>query len=105
LIEINQLKNTNTNFRTEIICMLCSAPFKYIHQLHMFRRTVNELFLIKKKENQEALKILGYYLHKHKYMSETRDDFSSDEDYISAVLRVIRNNYNHYENIIYNIVS
>jgi len=71
----------------------------------MFRRTVNELFLIKKKENQEALKILGYYLHKHKYMSETRDDFSSDEDYISAVLRVIRNNYNHYENIIYNIVS
>jgi hypothetical protein len=38
-------------------------------------------------------------------MSETRDDFSSDEDYISAVLRVIRNNYHRYENIIYNIVG
>lgn len=99
------LNKPNTNFRMEIICTLRSAPFKYVHQLHMFRRIVNELFLIKKKENQEALKILGYYLHKHKYMSETRDDFSSDEDYISAVLRVIRNNYHRYENIIYNIVG
>lgn len=86
---IHQLKNANTNFRIEIICTLRSAPFKYVHQLHMFRRIVNEMFLIKKKENREAMKILGYYLHKHKYMSETRNDFSSDDEYILAVLRIV----------------
>lgn len=55
----------------------------------MFRRIVNEMFLIKKKENREAMKILGYYLHKHKYISETRNDFSSDDEYILAVLRIV----------------
>lgn len=102
---IHQLKNANTNFRIEIICTLRSAPFKYVHQLHMFRRIVNEMFLIKKKENREAMKILGYYLHKHKYISETRNDFSSDDEYILAVLRIVQKNYHRYENIIYNIVG
>lgn len=120
----NDMVPGDDNFRMEIISALRSNPLKYVHSLAGFRRTVNELALIKRPETYKILLVLGYFLEKHGYiksgndalvkkffskdvvMMKLEEPFSEvDRNFYEVVMKVVQMNYRRYENIVYNVIG
>lgn len=123
----HSVKELDKNFRTEIVCALRAEPFKYVHELNLFRRILHELIFFKRNDIREMLLIVGYFLYKHKYIRsktsglsgrDLSEFFSFDniknllnnpsrdvDDYLKIIYNFIKKDYLKYENIVYNIIG
>lgn len=126
----NDLKSLlKDNFRSKIIAVLRTYPFKYVHMLPKFTKLVlelrNSVRLYNKTKN--CVLIIGYYLMKHNYIrtvdketlkkmriffceenvkKKLKENVKSEEiEYYVIVQKTVFNIFRRYQNTIFNVVG
>jgi hypothetical protein len=121
------IAGSHNNFRTEIVSLMKSYPFKYVHFLGTFQKLVNtfQLDVSKKTDNYAIALVLGYFMFKHNYIkasissnkierffstyniiSKLKNGYSEDDDNMCRIVQdAVYKNYRKYQNIIYNTIG